>query len=144
MAPVKNLFRPHRAFQYWVGRLALAAMLALVVMPTAGRLHAAAGARTSGTTGADGASHHAGEHSHHRAPDAGRNAPDAPAAPDRGHAGHDDCAYCPLLAQLAGTVPPVVLLAAPPAGPAPSLTAAIGHAARRPHGLHARGPPTPA
>ena len=142
MAPVKNLFRPHRALQYWVSRLALCAMFALVVMPTAGRLHAAAvGVGINGVSDAAGASHLAGGHEHHRATAPDSRAPDAPA---QRHAGLDDCAYCPLLAQLAGAAPPIVLLAAPPAGPAPSLTAAIGHAARHSHGLHARGPPTPA
>lgn len=147
MAPVKNVFRPHCTFQYWVSRLALIAMLALVVMPTAGRLHAAAaGVRTIGATGGThySAANEAGEHSDHRAAATQPHAPYAPVEPNPGHAGHDDCAYCPLLAQLAGAAPTTPLLAEPPAGPAPSLTAAIGHAARHPHGLHARGPPTPA
>ncbi|MGH8072760.1 MAG: DUF2946 family protein [Lysobacter sp.] len=141
---MKNLFRPHRAFQYWVSRLALCAMLALVVMPTAGRLHAAfANVPATGATDVDGATHRAGGHQHNGAA-AERRAPVQPDAPDQRHAGHEDCAYCPLLAQLAAAAPSIILLAEPPAGPAPSLTAAIGHALRRPHGLHARGPPTSA
>ena len=141
MAPVKTLFRPHRALQYWVSRLAFCAMVALVVMPTAGRLHAAATvAQTTKTMDVDGADRHAGGHQHQDA-SAERRAPDAP---EQRHAVHDDCAYCPLAAQLAGAAHALIRFAQPPAGPAPSLTAAVGHAGRRPHGLHARGPPTPA
>jgi hypothetical protein len=135
--------RPREMFRYWTSRLALAAMLALVVMPTAGRLYAGAtGAAIAHADAAVTGSHdgHA-EHADH-AGHAGDATSDAPApAPGEGHAGHADCPYCPLLGQLAGTAHPRPLIAVAPAGPAPALSVAAGHAARRPHGLHARGPP---
>lgn len=144
MAIVKSPFHPRCRFQYWLGRLALAAMLALVLVPTAGRLYQADRNSSAVGTTSSVASQVAGHGDH--ATLANRDAaPSAsPVAPDPRHATHADCPYCPLLGQLAGTAHPLPLLARIPAGPSPSLAIADGHAGLRPHGLHARGPPTPA
>lgn len=143
--------RPRQVFLQWTSRLALAAMLALVALPTIGRLYAGSfGTAVAGSGGTvavvavemarpaplDHAAHaasqtHAADH---------RSAP----APAGNHSGHGDCPYCPLQGQLADAAHPLPLLATVPAGPAPSLAIADGHATLRPHGLHARGPPTPA
>lgn len=137
--------RPRKVFRYWASRLALAAMLALVVMPTAGRLYA--GAFGSAVAHADASDANVGDAGagHPHAAHADHDAPDHPApAPGEGHAGHADCPYCPLLGQLTGTAHPRPLIAIAPPGPPPSLAVAPGHAALRPHGLHARGPPAAA
>lgn len=131
--------RPRQVFLQWTGRLALAAMLALVALPTLGRLHA--GATSAAAPAADAVPAIAAAampaHADHRA------AAGAP-VPGKTHPGHADCPYCPLLGQLADAAHPLPLLATAPAGPAPSLAIAVGHAGLRPHGLHARGPPTAA
>ena len=135
--------RPFRVFRYWTSRLALAAMLALVVMPTAGRLYTGGSGTAvahAGMADTDAGDTHAAHAGHGDVTTPERPAP----VPGEGHGGHGDCPYCPLLAQLTGAAHPQPLIATAPAGPSPSLTVAPGHAARRPHGLHARGPPTPA
>lgn len=146
MATVKNPFHPHRRFPYWVNRLALAAMLALVVMPTAGRLsQAGIGVESTRAGSIDGgAVVTAAPAGHDHASAAGQPSRPAPAAPGERHATHADCPYCPLLGQLAGAAHPLPLPAAAPADPAPPLAVAAGHAGLRLHGLHARGPPAAA
>lgn len=137
--------RPRQVFLQWTSRLALAAILALVALPTFGRLHAGAfGAAVAAVdVAATGNPAHA-DHAAHLGP-APRTADDRPApAPADHHSGHGDCPYCPLLGQLADAAHPLPLLATTPAGPAPSLTVAAGHAGLRAHGLHARGPPATA
>ncbi|MBJ6978349.1 DUF2946 family protein [Luteimonas sp. MC1895] len=125
-----------RAFQEWIGRLALLAALMLVAVPTAGRLvHVASGAaHDAGAHSALQAGHHA--HAATAAPDAG--APGAPlAAP-----GDADCDYCPLLSSLLATT----RFATTPAAVLPPTTRPASPAAPRlpwlhPSGLGSRGPP---
>lgn len=138
---------PREAFRYWAGRLALAAMLALVLVPTAGRLYAGAATTTTATVAAAGSGStgtliaHAAHADHAGA----ATTPERPAPPPgEQHPGHADCPYCPLLGQLADAAHPLPLLANPPAGPAPAPTVAAGHAGPRLHGPHARGPPAAA
>ena len=130
--------RPRQMFLQWTSRLALAAMLALVALPTFGRLHA--GLSVAPTADAAAAIAVDAVHAAHGDGHATRR----PAQPDDGHRGHADCPYCPLLGQLAEATHPLPLLATAPDDPAPSLTVATGHAGLRSDGLHARGPPTPA
>ena len=143
MAIVKNPFHPRCSFQYWLGRLALAAMLALVLMPTAGRFYLGGGGPSAAFAGAPSITLQVAGHGDHATAHQDVS-PEAPVAPGPRHATHADCPYCPLLGQLAGAAHPLPLLARIPAGPAPSVAIADGHATLRPHGLHARGPPTPA
>ena len=123
---------PHR----WLLRLALAATMLMVLLPSMGRL-AGAGPATNPHTVHVG-SH--GGHAGHAA--AGQAGAPAPATPHPGGSGQYDCGYCPLLASLV-----------PPAAVAPSfgtplhdrLFALSSHAPRvawrHPWGLGSRGPP---
>jgi len=124
--------------------MALAAILALVLMPTAGRLYQADRSDDGGPGNALSIAMPITGHGDH-ATVASRDAapPESPVAPDK-HSAHADCPYCPLLGQLASAAHPLPLPARVPGGPAPLLAVTDGHAALRPHGLHARGPPTPA
>lgn len=122
-----------RAFQEWIGRLALLAALMLVAVPTAGRvLH------VSGGTAQARIAHLAAGHHAHAAPVAdGRPALAPLAAP-----GDADCDYCPLLSSLitatrfattpAALLPPAATPASPVAPRLPWL---------HPSGLGSRGPP---
>jgi hypothetical protein len=125
------MFR-RRALQAAFARLALAAMLALVVLPTLGRLHPQTAAFEA--------------LSEAEAPMCRVRLPGTPAlpAPDRPQAPHagDDCAYCPLLAALATPTVATWRPLLPTQQPVPARTAsprsvvalAIGH-------LGPRGPP---
>lgn len=124
-----------RAFQEWIGRLALLAALMLVAVPTTGRLfHVAGGmAHTRVAHLAPEAGHHV-----HAAPAAEGPARQAPyAAP-----GDADCDYCPLLSSLVAAArfatTPAALLppAATPASPAAPRLPWL-----HPSGLGSRGPP---
>lgn len=128
---------PRHAFRYWTSRLALAAMLALVVMPAAGRLYASNVGGTSTSAPLD-----VGDRHGHVEP--GAADPALPSDPVPRHAGHGDCPYCPLLGELVGTARPRPRIAAAPAGPVAPPAACAGHAWGRPHGPSARGPPASA
>lgn len=136
--------------------LALFAVLALVLLPTSGRLagqvpggpapSVSAAGEMAGHAHDHGHGHDAGHEAAHGhaagSPDAGGpgEAPDSPRpAP---HEGHADCAYCPLLA----SVLPVAVLPLPPATGRehdrwypPLRTARLGYL--HPCGLGSRGPP---
>lgn len=123
-----------RAFQEWIGQLALLAALMLVAVPTAGRLmHVASAA------GDDPVAHaevRAGHHAHAVATD-----PVAPGAPIVAP-GDADCDYCPLLSSLLAAT----RLATPPATVLPPPAGSASPAAPRlpwvhPSGLGSRGPP---
>lgn len=116
--------------------LALFAILALLLLPTSGRMLGQvpgdATASAAATRHAHGRGHgHA--HGADQAPESPRPAP---------HEGHADCAYCPLLAS-------VLLVAVPPMPQAtgrqhdswhpPLRTARLGYL--HPCGLGSRGPP---
>ncbi|MGN6152745.1 MAG: hypothetical protein ACTHOH_12180 [Lysobacteraceae bacterium] len=124
------MFR-RRPLQDVLARLALAAMLALAVLPTLGRLHGPARIVES-ASGRDRDTPPC------HMPLSGTPAPDRPHAPHTG----DDCAYCPLLATLASptfaTWRPQVPAPMPPPAEASSThiaaAVAIGH-------LGPRGPP---
>lgn len=131
-----------RAFQNWIGRLALVALLLLVAVPTAGRLvHAAAGGHASHAAHHAGHAEHAAhaDHANHRAvPPADGRAPGTP----RPAPGDADCDYCPLLASLLAAVQ----VAFVPAGaPRTSATRTPPAPPRlpwlHPSGLGSRGPP---
>lgn len=126
-----------------MARLALAAMLLLAVLPTAGRLAqpAAQGMRagleamctSAGLRLADPA---ALLHAAHR----GDGAPDAPVHPHQ----DADCAYCPLLASLAVALFLAIALRDAPARAAPAAPRASPPRSRsHPCGLGSRGPPSP-
>lgn len=147
-----------RAKGKWTGftrtmaALALFAILALVLLPTSGRLAAQdPGGPAPSALPAAGTTGHAHDHGPgHQA--AYRHAPDASGATGPGeapdsprpapHEGHADCAYCPLLAS-------VLLVAVPPMPQAtgrqhdrwhpPLRTARLGYL--HPCGLGSRGPP---
>jgi len=148
--------RPRPRFQRVMGGLGLLAMLALVLLPTSGRLagQPPGGAATAvlpavEAIGSMPAHGHAVAGGHERAHGAGGassggTAPEqAPGPPGRSpHEGHADCAYCPLLAS--------VLLAAvlplpPAAGQRPERWDPPLRSARldylHPCGLGSRGPP---
>lgn len=125
-----------RAFQEWIGRLALLAALMLAAVPTAGRLvHVASGAaHAAGAHPALQAGHHA-----HVAAATDAVAPGAPlAAP-----GDADCDYCALLSSLLAATRFATI---PAALPPQSATRPASPAAPRlpwlhPSGLGSRGPP---
>lgn len=122
-----------RLLQDAFARLALAAMLALVVLPTLGRLHPP-GVAFAALSGPDT-----------EAPMCRVRLPGTPAlpAPDRPppHAG-DDCAYCPLLAELATPTVATWRPLLPTPMPAPVRMASPHIAVALPIGhLGPRGPP---
>jgi hypothetical protein len=127
--------------------LALLAMLALSLLPSAGRIAAAldrdasadaldiaALCSPSGLGAASPAAKLAAQLQAARQPD--RSAPSAPSPHD------DDCAYCPLLGGLAPAVPTLVV-ASPilPAIAPPAITAVASPRGRLPGAPGARGPP---
>lgn len=126
-----------RAFQEWIGRLALVALLLLVALPTAGRLVHAAAAGGHAAHSVQHAAH--GNHATHQAatPAGGRAPGQLRPAP-----GDADCDYCPLLASLLVAARVHFLRADAPRTPAlPTLPAAPRLAWLHPSGLGSRGPP---
>lgn len=114
-------------------RLALAATLLMVLVPSLGRL-----AGNAPATGAAHAMHGGGAQAAHGQ----HGAPAAPAAPQPAGASQHDCGYCPLLASL---VPPAALRPALSHEQHPAHLA-LGAAEpllpwRHPWGLGSRGPP---
>ncbi len=145
----------HSLFHRWMIRAALAATLALVLVPTVGRLigqgpvpgdHAALSSAGPGTVDEVMSATmgrtvtHAGSHSSESHADETHH---AAAASGGGHHGSDeDCAYCPLL--LGTTSLPVPRLQIPlplrsVAVEIPEIRAALLD--RHPTGLGSRGPP---
>lgn len=132
--------------------LALFAILALVLLPTAGRVaaplvHAGAGHVAADVDPGDPPGHggHDSHHAHGGAATAGGEGKvPAPAAPGAPHEDHGDCAYCPLLASLLllGVVrlPPRV---GTPAGDWRRLPRPAALRFIHPCGLGSRGPPVP-
>lgn len=132
-----------RAFQYWMGRIGLAAALLLLSVPTAGRfIHVSqAGGDAQALHGDAGHHGHRGHHAIHGHADGG-DARDGDGAPQRPAPGDSDCDYCPLLASLAATQQ--VLFTVPVLLPVPAALVAA-EAPRlpwvHPSGLGSRGPP---
>lgn len=129
--------------------LALFAILALVLLPTAGRVAAPLAHAEAGHAAADaGPGSHASHDGHDRhagvaATGVERKAP-APFDPEAPHEDHGDCAYCPLLASL--LLLGVVRLPPRVAAPASDWLRLPRVAALRfihPCGLGSRGPPVP-
>ena len=123
-----------RPLQDAFARLALAAMLALVLLPTLGRLHPPDPAFAA-LSGPDA-----------EAPMCRVRLPGMPAlpAPDRPQApqADDDCAYCPLLAELATPTVATWRPLLPTPMPAPVRAASPRSVAALPIGhLGPRGPP---
>lgn len=124
------------AFQRWMGRVGLAAMLLLVLVPTTARVvHATAAGNVPAQAQGHAHAGHAGAaaHVHH----GGRERGDTRAA-----IGDPDCDYCPLLASLVAATGFAFDVAHVPVGtaatavpPAPRLPW------RHPAGLGSRGPP---
>src|SRR5690606_37238525 len=85
MAIVKNPFHPRCSFRYWLGRLALAAMLALVLMPTAGRLYLGGGSPSTAFAGAPSITLQVAGHGDHATAHQDAS-PEAPVAPGPRHA----------------------------------------------------------
>jgi hypothetical protein len=115
-----------RAWTLATARVALAAMLALTLLPSIGRI--AQGRHGAATTVEGMRCDDAGANPHHR----------------RGHAmpGGGDCSYCPLLAGLAPTDMRALRVPAMRASAERSVAAIAGAArAFRGNGLGARGPP---
>ncbi|MEN1939696.1 DUF2946 family protein [Luteimonas sp. MJ174] len=120
-----------KAFQYWMGRIGLAAALLLLLVPTTTRLVDAAG----GAGSAQGLAAHGG-HAPHGLHDGTGRGDTRPAI------GDPDCDYCPLLAALAAPAPMVVKIVALPAAAVPALAPATPRVAwLHPNGLGSRGPP---
>lgn len=129
-----------RRFQFWMARLALAAVLLVSVMPTlsrwlesrapAGQTAVLALCTSDGLAWAKPAS---------LLDDGVGKAP----APAGGTMPDDDCGYCPLLASLAplALAALALLLPAQPRTLLPSGARPIPHAPPRLRGLGARGPP---
>ena len=132
-----------RAFQEWIGRLALVALLLLVTVPTAGRLVHAAAAGTHAAHAVQQAAHegHAA-HANHMAQQAATPAGGRTAGTPRPAPGDADCDYCPLLASLLVAAQVSFTPADAPRTPAtPTLPAAPRLAWLHPSGLGSRGPP---
>jgi hypothetical protein len=134
------------AFQRLMYRLALAATLALVLVPALGRMaqagHAAMPAPSHEHAASHQmASHDMASHAHHGASHAPASTPTpTPRAP---HHGGSDCDYCPLLLSLVASKAPTVVAPAVAPSPAPMpvvVVAALPY--RHPTGLRSRGPPT--
>lgn len=155
----------HRTFHLWMNRLALAAVLALLLVPTTGRMAgmapmqpeaiASAAATLAGRTAsaahamagpvpASAAAPIAATDSlataHPASPHSPRPGPNPNPGPHDGMPA--DCAYCPLLQTMAA-LPSWIALAAPAIGQeariAPALPPRRGQ--RHPTGLGSRGPP---
>lgn len=133
------------AFQRWMGRIGLAAVLLLLVVPTTGRVvHAQMPMEpAAGDAGHEG---HEGGHAEHVAHQAqhGHHAHHGGQDGDGGRAaiGDPDCEYCPLLASLVASAAivfdashhaPHIAAAAVPLSPRLRW--------RHPSGLGSRGPP---
>ncbi|MBB6598816.1 DUF2946 family protein [Luteimonas sp. MC1825] len=122
-----------RAVQRWMARFGLAAMLLLLLVPTAGRLLQVALPDDSAH-----AAHHAAHDAHHRAAGArhhDRDASDLPVVAGQ------DCHYCALLASAAAIAGPGL---SPVANAAPaSFQGRTGFRLPwlHPNGLGSRGPP---
>lgn len=133
------------AFQRWMGRIGLAAMLLLLVVPTTGRVvHAQMPMEpAAGDAGHEGGhsehvAHHAqhGHHAHH-VHHGGQDRDEGRAA-----IGDPDCEYCPLLASLVASA----AIAFDASRHAPHIAAAAVLRSprlrwRHPFGLGSRGPP---
>ncbi|MDQ3510799.1 MAG: DUF2946 family protein [Pseudomonadota bacterium] len=123
--------------------VALAAILLLALVPTAGRL--VTGAGQSATAAAD-SSEVAGAQvtapdTNHAAHAAAAGPSSSPRSPSGEHDGHD-CAYCPLLTSTVSLqVPTIQLSALQAAVPVPSRALHERPAAARIPGLGSRGPP---
>ena len=134
-------------FHSLMHRLALAATLALALVPTVGRVAKAGadvdhGGMHHATAAAPVADPHAAHHAHHAMADAPPVAP-APTPAPMPHHGDGDCEYCPLLQGLVTPAPVAVaaLDAAPPAHVVQRNTPAR-IVFRHPNGLGSRGPPS--
>lgn len=133
--------RVHR-FQFWMARLALAAILLMAVMPTISRwLQSNAAAQPAAAMMAAAHEGMAGMASHHHH-NAGAGA-DSEQAPVPMGGMHDEaCAYCPLLASLAPVLLALlVLLHTLRRAMLPAWIPLGGHALPQRLGLGARGPP---
>lgn len=129
------------ALSDWFSRIGLAAVLLLVLVPTAGRvLQASAADAFASVAQDDGRGGHAW-HGHHVAHGAGEGKRQAP-RPQPLPADGPDCDYCPLLASMAGVAQPVFQLQPVGAVPA-SLSPRAAPRLRwlHPNGLGSRGPP---
>ena len=114
-------------------RLALVATLALVLVPTLGRMAQAfdAPAPSHAVSQAHPPSHHA---MHHQAP----ALPKTPMP----HHGDGDCDYCPLLLSMVAPKPPALVAPEIALQPAPMPVVAMAPPPyRHPTGLLSRGPP---
>lgn len=148
-----------RPLHRWTHHLALAATLALALVPSLGRLagqpampmHADAAAPTnSGVMGDAAHASHSGKtggaenplatvRGHDSTLDAGDR---QPAAGNGHHGSDDDCAYCPLLAGTTALPVPGLPAALPVQGTAVRVPATRTPALdRHPTGLGSRGPP---
>ena len=125
------------AFRRLMQRLALVATLALVLVPTLGRMAQAfdGPAPSHALSHAHPPSHHAG---HHMVP----ALPQAPMPAPMPHHGDGDCDYCPLLLSMVAPKPPALVAPAVTLQPAPKpVVASAPPPYAHPTGLLSRGPP---
>ena len=149
----------HRLFHRWMTCWAYAATLALVLVPTIGRLAGQASMPMDHGATAGALAHLAAAHAQPYGTDPGMvetrvhamahasahtgDATDSPTTSESSH--HDldeDCAYCPLLLGTIALPVPVLLAALPlrsPLMPIPAIRSAVLE--RHPTGLGSRGPP---
>lgn len=128
-----------RRYRYWMARLALAAVLALALLPTLGRLVEAGGQRLPPALVVMCTSAGLSLFTTDSLPP-GETSP-ATAMPP-GPMAADDCPYCPLLAKIAPLVLALLVLHAPSTPWRPNLRETHGRRlAPAPGMLGARGPP---